>query len=74
MQPCEGDACEYVELWQHDSVWIVENLHLSRSVRVEFAGVWGGMSHSVDLKPREEKILTFTEFFGNWHANFIQKS
>lgn len=73
MQPCEGDACDFVELWNHDSAWFVQNLHLSKSVRVEFDGIWGGTTHSVELKPREEQILTFTEFFGNWHANFIKK-
>jgi len=71
MQPCEGDACNFVELCNHDAVWFVQNLHLSKSVRVEFDGIWGGTTHSVDLKPREEQVLTFTEFFGNWHANFL---
>jgi hypothetical protein len=73
MQPCLGDACDFVELWTHDSVWFVQNLHLSKSVRVEFDAVWGGLTYCLDLKPREEQILTFTEFYGNWHANFIKK-
>jgi hypothetical protein len=34
--------------------------------------VWGGIERSVDLHPREEKILAFTEFYGSWHANFIK--
>lgn len=72
MRPCDGDACDFAELLYHESVWIVQNLHISWAIRVEFDAVWGGMTHSVDLKPREEKILTFTEFFGAWHANFIK--
>jgi hypothetical protein len=72
MRPCDGDACDFAELSQYDSLWIVQNLHLSKSIRVEFDGVWGGASHCVDLKPREEKVLSFTEFFGTWHANFIK--
>jgi hypothetical protein len=74
MRPCDGDACGFVELWNQESVWVVENLHLSRRVRVEFDAVLGGMAHSIDLHPREEKILAFTDFFGNWHANFIKSS
>lgn len=73
MRPCDGDACDFAELLFQESVWIVQNLHISRAIRVEFDAVWGGMVQSVDLKPREEKILDFTEFYGNWHANFIKK-
>ena len=72
MRQCDGDACDFAELWSHESVWIVQNLHISRAMRVEFDAVWGGMEYSVDLEPREERILSFTEFFGTWHANFIK--
>jgi hypothetical protein len=73
MGPCEGDACDFAELlFLEESVWVVQNLHISRAIRVEFDAVWGGIERSVDLHPREEKILAFTEFYGSWHANFIK--
>ena len=30
MQPCQGDACDFVESSNHDTVWFVQNLHLSK--------------------------------------------
>lgn len=71
MQPCQGDACDFVELSNPDTVWFVQNLHLSKSVRVEFDAVWGGLTCCLDLAPREEKLLNFTGFYGSWHANFL---
>ncbi len=74
MRPCDGDACDCADLWYSGSQWIAQNFHPTSSIRLEFDGVWGGTSHSVELKPGQERALSFKAFFGNWHANFIKLS
>ena len=74
MRPCDGDACEYADLQYSGFQWIAQNFHPTKSIVMEFDGVWGGTSQYVELKPGEQRVLSFTVFFGNWHANFSKLS